>query len=62
MNFLKSENYTPLRAKLLYNQEGLSRGTGFVQMSSSQEASQVIDKLNNISFEGRNLQFNMANN
>jgi hypothetical protein len=44
--FLQSENFNPKRAKLLYNAENLSKGTGFVQMSSTAEANEVIKHLN----------------
>ena len=62
MKFLKSENFNPLRAKLLCNDQGLSKGTGFIQMASNIEAANVIDSLNSCMFDGRQLVINMANN
>ena len=61
MRFLQSHRFTPLRAKLLYDKEGKSRGTGFVQMNSPQEAHQVIESLNGAQFEGRPMNIDMAN-
>jgi hypothetical protein len=60
MNFFKSENFNPKRAKILYHPDGLSRGLGFVQLGSSCEANQVIDSLNCCMFEGRELNINLA--
>lgn len=42
MTFLKSQNFNPKRAKLLYDQEGRSKGTGFVQMLSDFDAQSVL--------------------
>ena len=47
MSYLKDNGFNPIRAKLLFDSEGKSKGTGFVQMSSSQEAQDVISKLSN---------------
>ena len=60
MLFLKENNFNPLRAKLLYHEDGKSKGSGFVQMPSNFEAQRVIDSLNNQNFQGRNLRVNMA--
>ena len=38
-----------------------SRGFGFVEMSTSEEAQAAISKLNNQTFEGRSLTVNLAN-
>ena len=38
MNYLKSQKFNPVRAKLLYDKDGKSRGTGFVQMQSPNDA------------------------
>ena len=61
MNFFKSENFNPKRAKILFNPEGLSRGLGFVQLGSCSEANSLIESLNNVTFEGRQLNINLAN-
>jgi len=39
---------------------GRSRGFGFVEMSSQEEAQQAIDKLNGTDLEGRSLTVNEA--
>jgi RNA recognition motif-containing protein len=62
MTYLKSFDYTPIRAKLLYNPDGRSKGTGFVQMADAQEAQDCIAKLGNQIFAGRKLIINEANN
>ena len=61
MSYLKSFDYNPIRAKLLYNQDGRSKGTGFVQMESADEAQDCIAKLSNQIFAGRKLIINEAN-
>ncbi|MBI4607750.1 MAG: RNA-binding protein, partial [Candidatus Rokubacteria bacterium] len=40
---------------------GQSRGFGFVEMSTSEEAQAAIAKLNDQAFEGRRLTVNIAN-
>lgn len=63
MTFLKQQGFNPKRAKLLYDQQsGKSKGTGFVQMESNEEAKGAIDYLQNKTLEGRNLVVNMATN
>lgn len=61
MSYLKQNDYNPIRAKLLYNLDGRSKGTGFVQMASSQEAQDCISRLSNQIFAGRKLIINEAN-
>jgi cold-inducible RNA-binding protein len=39
---------------------GQSRGFGFVEMATSEEADQAINKLNNTVFEGRNIKVEKA--
>lgn len=46
MEFLRDNGFRPIRAKLLYSQDGRSKGQGFVEMASSKEATQVIDQVN----------------
>ena len=41
MDFFKSQKFDPVRARLLYDGEGNSKGTGFVEMSSSNEAEEA---------------------
>jgi len=38
MDFFKSNQFNPLRARLLYDAEGNSKGYGFVEMGSDEEA------------------------
>ena len=38
MDFFKQSKFDPIRARLLYDNEGNSKGTGFVEMSSNGEA------------------------
>jgi RNA recognition motif-containing protein len=52
MDFFKSKNYDPVRARLLYDTEGNSKGTGFVEMSSEGEREEAVAKLNGEMFKG----------
>jgi len=48
-------------ARVITDREtGRSRGFGFVEMSSQEEAQQAIDKLNGTDLEGRSLTVNEA--
>ena len=38
MEFFKTANFDPIRSRLLYDNEGNSKGIGFVEMSSEGEA------------------------
>ena len=60
MNFL--EEYKPIRAKLLYNEDGRSKGTGFVELRSAEHATHAISNLSNQLFQGRKLILNHAFN
>ncbi|MCZ6799121.1 MAG: RNA-binding protein [Nitrospirae bacterium] len=58
---LFSEHGTVLSAKIVEDRAtGGSRGFGFVEMTSLQEAQKAIDALNGFSFAGRNLVVNEA--
>jgi hypothetical protein len=46
MDFFKSQNFDPVRARLLYDNEGNSKGTGFVEMSSPGDAQEAAKRLN----------------
>lgn len=50
MEFIKSKGYDPLRARLLYDDEGNSRGFGFVEFDTDEKAKEAIEKLNNVMF------------
>ena len=45
MDFFKAQNFEPVRARLLYDNEGNSKGTGFVEMSSPADALEAVKKL-----------------
>ena len=55
MDFFKQQKFDPIRARLLYDNEGNSKGTGFVEMSSNGEALDAASKLNGEYFQGRKL-------
>lgn len=61
MDFFKSHKFDPVRARLLYDGEGNSKGTGFVEMGSSNEAQDAASRLNGESFQSRKLVVNVAN-
>lgn len=61
MDYFKKEKMDPVRARLLYDNEGNSKGTGFVEMASSGEAEEAAKRLNNEFFQGRKLVVNIAN-
>ena len=62
MDLLKNNGFEPIRARLLMDAEGNSRGTGFVEMKSEGDARAVIEKLNGYNFQGRNLKVSLADN
>jgi len=58
---LFSEHGTVESARVITDRmTGRSRGFGFVEMSSQEEAQQAIDKLNGTDLEGRSLTVNEA--
>jgi len=50
----------PVRARLLYDNEGNSKGTGFVEMGQASEAEEAAKRLNNEFFQGRKLAVSVA--
>ncbi len=46
----------------MYDSEGNSRGTGFVEMKSEADAASAVEKLAGHSFQGRNLKVSVADN
>ena len=50
MDFFKQNSFDPVRSRLLYDNEGNSKGTGFVEMASEGEASDAVNKLHNETF------------
>lgn len=61
MDFFKEKKMDPVRARLLYDNEGNSKGTGFVEMGSPEQADEASKRLNNEFFQGRKLVVNIAN-
>ena len=45
---------------IINNEDGRSKGFGFVEMGSPEEATQAIEKLNGASIEGRNILVSLA--
>jgi len=46
---------------LLYDDEGNSKGTAFVEMNSLEKAEDAVAKLHNVQYQGRSLIVNIAN-
>lgn len=61
LEFFKQYDFDPLRARLLYDNEGNSRGTGFVELKNGDEAQSAIDKLQGEYCQGRPVKVNLAN-
>jgi len=60
MDYFRSQNFEPVRARLLYDNEGNSKGTGFVEMGSPNDAQEAAKKLDGEYFQGRKLVVNMG--
>lgn len=61
MELFKEKKFDPVRARLLYDNEGNSKGTGFVEMSSAADAQEAAEALNGEYFQGRKIIANVAN-
>lgn len=61
MEYFKEQKFDPVRARLLYDNEGNSKGTGFVEMNSPGDAQEAAKAINNEYFQGRKLIANVAN-
>lgn len=61
MDFFKQNKLDPVRARLLYDNEGNSKGIAFVELSSETEAQDAIKKLNNETFGGRKITVTLKN-
>jgi RNA recognition motif-containing protein len=59
-DFFKAQNLEPVRARLLYDNEGNSKGTGFVEMSSPSDAQEAVKRLNEEYYQGRKLVVSLA--
>lgn len=62
LDLIKQQGFDPIRARLLLDNDGNSRGIGFVEMRSEADAEAVIEKLNGYNFQGRPLKVSMAQN
>jgi RNA recognition motif-containing protein len=61
LDFFKSKGLDAIRARLLYDDEGNSKGTAFVEMNSLEKAEDAVAKLHNVQYQGRSLIVNIAN-
>lgn len=61
LDFFKQNKFDPVRARLLYDNEGNSKGYGFVELQSDGEAQEAISGLNNESFQGRQINVSLKN-
>jgi hypothetical protein len=50
MDFFKQNKFEPIRARLLYDTEGNSKGSGFVELASEELALESVEKLGNQEF------------
>lgn len=62
MDLFREFKFDPVRCRLLYDNDGNSRGSGFVEMRSGTDASNAIEQLSGHSFQGRNLKVSLADN
>ena len=61
LDFFKSKGLDAIRARLLYDDEGNSKGTAFVEMKSLENAEDAVAKLDNVQYQGRKLIAKVAN-
>ena len=61
MDFFKKNKFDPLRARLLYDNEGNSKGYGFVELQNKDEAEEAIKKLNGEQFQTRKINLSFKN-
>ncbi len=62
MDLFREFKFDPVRCRLLYDNDGNSRGSGFVEMRSEADARAAIDQLSGHNFQGRNLKVSLADN
>ena len=62
MDFFKQHNFDPVRSRLLYDNDGNSKGYGFVELGSEGEAQEAVHKLHNETYNGRQVAVSMAQN
>lgn len=61
LDFFKENKFDPVRARLLYDAEGNSKGYGFVELSSEGEAEEAIKQLNGEQFQSRKVNVSLKN-
>ena len=60
LGLFKTHDYEPVRARLLYDGEGNSKGTGFVELKSAADADAAVQKLNGEFHQGRKLAVSLS--
>jgi RNA recognition motif-containing protein len=53
MDFFKQHNFDPIRARLLYDNDGNSKGFGFVELKTEEESKKAVETLNGEYYQGR---------
>ena len=62
LEFFKAYDFDPVRARLLYDAEGNSKGTGYVELKNGDEAQAAVDQLQGEPCQGRSVKVALANN
>jgi hypothetical protein len=60
--FFKANDFDPVRARLLYDAEGNSKGTGYVELKNGEEAQSAVEQLQGEQCQGRAVKVSLANN
>lgn len=60
LSLFKEHQFEAVRARLLYDGEGNSKGTGFVELKSAADASTAVEKLNGESHQGRKVTVSLS--
>jgi cold-inducible RNA-binding protein len=61
MDFFKQKDFEPVRARLLYDDEGNSKGFGFVEFDSEDKANEAVEKLSGTMFQNRKINVSIKN-
>jgi RNA recognition motif-containing protein len=61
MDFFKKNNFDPVRARLLYDNDGNSKGFGFVELATEKDVQDAITKLNGKQLQSRKIQLSIKN-
>jgi hypothetical protein len=59
-DFFKENGFEPLRADIIDNGEGYSKGCGTVLLATPEDAQAAIDKLDGFDFQGRPVQLKLV--